>query len=419
MSTELEVFDAELVEGDTAPRPAATEQGPRYLVTQHTMLGPGELPPTVEQEPPGWTDADFRISPEDVADLGRPRGAENTGINRKSTLRRFETWCTAQSPPRMALPCTTATYTAYGLHLIRLGRAGKYKPDSVSKYMSRIWNAQPKGRRPDRSHFLDHLRTWRGQWAKAGGEVERAATATIEYTLRIIAKIDESTNIGKRDALLLVLAYSNLHREMELADLLVKHLRVYERSIRVTTAASKTDQAGVGATRPIEDRADLQQVRRARAWLGVLRELGADAPHEPLFPGLASTGRLRQYPPERERGNRMRPGSINERVQILAERAGVPYIDGRKVTSHSFRRGANTDMKAAGVALAERNLAGRWKPGSTTADTIYDSPLGVGSRDPLAKIPLYGGPARAAVAHARSAPSDPSGAATTPPSPIR
>ncbi|MEV7617579.1 hypothetical protein [Streptomyces sp. NPDC089799] len=108
----------------------------------------------------------------------------------------------------------------------------------------------------------------------------------------------------------------------------------------------------------------------------------------------------------------MRPGSINERIQVLAERAGVPYIDGRKVTSHSFRRGANTDMKAAGVPLAERNLAGRWKRGSTTPDTHYDNPLGMGSRDPLAEVPLYGGPAHAAVAEARStggtAPSSPS-----------
>ncbi|MEU3315823.1 hypothetical protein ABZ743_24545 [Streptomyces sp. NPDC006662] len=102
----------------------------------------------------------------------------------------------------------------------------------------------------------------------------------------------------------------------------------------------------------------------------------------------------------------MRPSSINERIQVLAQRANESYIDGRKVTSHSFRRCANTDMKAVGVSLTERNLAGRWVAGSTTADTPYDNPIGAGSRDPLSEVPLYGGPAHAAVAAARAATSE-------------
>jgi hypothetical protein len=64
----------------------------------------------------------------------------------------------------------------------------------------------------------------------------------------------------------------------------------------------------------------------------------------------------------------MRPGSLNERLQLLAEQAGVPYIDGKKVASHSWRAGANTDMSEKGVPLAERNKAGRWADGSHTAD---------------------------------------------------
>ncbi|EFL19902.1 tyrosine-type recombinase/integrase [Streptomyces sp. C] len=405
MSDETEIIDAELVDDSEVLLPAPPEQAPRprFVVTQHTMLGPGELPPSSEPAAPGWTDADFRLSPEDVEDLNKPNVADNTDRNRRSTLGRFRQWCAEQKPPLIADPCTTSTYTRYGLHLIRLGRAGEYKPDSVGKYMSRIWNAQPKNLRPDRDPFLGQLRAWRREWAKAGGEVDRAATATIGYTLRILDTVDESTNIGKRDALLIALAYSNLHRETELADMLVMHLRVLDDQIRIVTAASKTDQAGVGVPNTIRDRADLQQVRRARAWLAVLRDLGADGPRQPLFPGLASTGRLRRYPEDRKRGNRMRPGTINERIQLLAQRAGVAYIDGRKVTSHSFRRGSNTDMKQAGVSLAERNIAGRWKPGSFTADTHYDNPLGAGTRDPLAQVPLYGGPAHEAVAAARAA----------------
>lgn len=53
---------------------------------------------------------------------------------------------------------------------------------------------------------------------QGGGEVRRASAVTIEYNLRIIASIDESTHIGKRDAFLAALAYSNLRRESELTD---------------------------------------------------------------------------------------------------------------------------------------------------------------------------------------------------------
>lgn len=396
---EVEVVQAELVrEGE--PGPAAAEPQPRYLITQHTMLGPGELPPLANQRP-AWTDADFRLSAEDVADLDEPDLAENTIVNRDSTIRAFEEWCAAQDPPRLANPCTTATYTSYGLHLIRRGKAGEFKPDSVGQYMSRIWNDQPMDYRPDPSRFKGRLRAWKREWVKAGGEVDRAAAVTIEYNVRIISHIDESTNIGKRDAFLAALAYANLHREMELADQLRKWVKVYDTGLWVNTAASKTDQTGKGAGRFIEDRSDLQLVRRARAWLAVLHELGADGPNDPLFRALTVKGQLRKYPADRKRGTRMRPGSLNERLQFLAEQAGVPYIDGKKVTSHSWRAGANTDMAEKGVPLAERNKAGRWADGSHTADTVYDRRHGVGTRDPLKAVPLFGGPAHAAVEQAR------------------
>ncbi|MEU3036548.1 tyrosine-type recombinase/integrase [Streptomyces griseoaurantiacus] len=400
LSADVEVLDAELVDDTAAPV--------RYLVTQHTMLGPGQLPPRADERP-AWSEDDFRLSAEDVADLDEPDLAENTIINRDSTVRAFETWCAQQEPPRFASPCTTATYTAYGLHLIRLGKAGKYKPDTVGQYMSRILNWQPVDMRPDPSRFKGRLRAWRREWIAAGGEVRRAPAVTIGYNLRIIDAIDETTNIGKRDAFLAALAYCNLHREMELADQLVKRVKVHDTGLYVTTAMSKTDQAGKGSGRFIKDREDLQLVRRARAWLAVLHELGADGPDDPLFRALTKKGRLRKYPADRKRGQRMRPGSLNERLQQLADRAGVPYIDGKKVTSHSWRAGANTDLIAAGVPLKERNRAGRWADGSHTADTVYDRTHGRGESDPLAAVPLYGGAAHAAVA-------DPRASATAPPS---
>jgi hypothetical protein len=406
LTSELDIVEGELVPAGH-PGPAVAEQ-PRYLVNQHTMLAPGEMPPLADERP-AWTDADFRLTEQDVEDLEQPDLAENTVINRDSTVRAFEAWCAQQKPPLLASPCTTRTYTSYALHLIRRGKAGEFKPDTVAQYLSRIYNWQPVGMRPDRSRAQGRVRAWRKEWVKAGGEVDRAAAVTLTYNLRIIASIDEDTPIGKRDAFLAVLAYVNLHREMELADQLVGRVRVHDTGLYVITATSKTDQAGKGAGRFIQDREDLQLVRRARAWLDVLRELGANGPNDPLFRSLTVKGGLRSYPEDRKRGKKMRPGSLNERFQLLAERAGVPYIDGQRVRSHSWRAGANTDMIAAGVPLKERNTAGRWADGSHTADTVYDRTHGQGEKDPLAAVPLYGGPAHAAVQQARTEGADGAG----------
>lgn len=387
-----EVLDAELV--DDTNLPALTETapgvpGPRYLVTQHTMLAPDQLPPTADWRPP-WTDADFRISTQDAEDLDQPTLADNTVTNRDSTIRAFQQWCAAQDPPRVPHPCTTATYTAYGLHLIRQGKAGQFKPDSVRQYMSRIYNWQPVDYRPDPTQVRARIRKWRNQWAQGGGETKRSAALTIDYTLRCLEQCDETTNIGKRDAFALVLGYANLHRRSELTNLLVKHVKVMAAGIHVTVAASKTDQAGKGSSQFIADRTDLRIVERTRAWLEVLHDLGADGPTQPLFRGLTVKGALRI--PTADRGEHMKPGSINDRVQLLADRAGVPYIDGKKVTAHSLRAGANTDMRAAGVPLVERNRRGRWANESHTADTVYDRPHISDQDDPLSNVPLFGRP---------------------------
>lgn len=80
----------------------------------------------------------------------------------------------------------------------------------------------------------------------------------------------------------------------------------------------------------------------------------------------------------------------------------MPYIGGKKVTSHSPRAGANTDMTKKGVLLSERNKAGWWPDGSHTTDTVYDRHHGVGTRNPLNAVPLYGGSAHSAVAQAQT-----------------
>ncbi|MFD9248418.1 site-specific integrase [Streptomyces bottropensis] len=391
MTAELEqVFDGELVPLD--------EQLPgsepvRHKGTQRTITIRGPLPPGADVTPE-WTDADLYLSPEDMEELDKSDLAENTQYNRERTVAAFMTWCAKEG--RTPWPCSTETYTAYGLHLIRRGKKGEFAPDTVRQYMSRIYNWQPEEMRPNPDRVRGKIRVWRKEWKAAGGEVRRSAGLTLPYLLQCLDQCDESTHIGIRDAFAIALAYHNLHRRSELTDLLEIHLRIMNSGLLVTTATSKTDKDSQGATEFIADRPDTQLVRRARAWMDVRKKIGADGPNRPIFVALTPKGNLASRKLATKRGEKLKPGAINDRVQLVADRAGIPYIAGRKVTAHSARAGANMDMKASGVSLAERNRRGRWASESRIADTVYDRPEIDPQDDPLAQVPIGGHRAAAA-----------------------
>jgi hypothetical protein len=153
----------------------------------------------------------------------------------------------------------------------------------------------------------------------------------------------------------LALAYCNLHRRAELTDLLVKQVKILPTGLLVTTATSKTDRQAKGATEFIADRDDIRLVARARAWYAVLKELGADGPTQPVLRALTVTGRLANRAHATRRGERMKGGAINERVQLLAARAGIPYIGGKKVRAqhrHDRRRCAPAGTQPARPLVA-------------------------------------------------------------------
>ncbi|MFC8957526.1 hypothetical protein ACFT8P_33580 [Streptomyces sp. NPDC057101] len=115
---------------------------------------------------------------------------------------------------------------------------------------------------------------------------------------------------------------------MELADLLLARSARGHRHLR--------DRPGPPRQRPsIEDRPDLQLARRARDWVAVLRDLGAAAPTGPVLRAVPLKNGLRKHLADRERGTQMAESPLNERLQLLADRAGVPYTDGKKVTSRA------------------------------------------------------------------------------------
>lgn len=105
-----EVIDAELV--DDGGLALVKEPPARPLIDHNTVLHPGQAIPTTA------TPARSTPSGTCTSAMRPPRPARH-GPHRHRPKRAFKQWCAEQG--RVAVPCTTATFTEYGRHLMARG----------------------------------------------------------------------------------------------------------------------------------------------------------------------------------------------------------------------------------------------------------------------------------------------------------
>lgn len=371
------MVDAELVPDDgerlpAVPRPAAAG---RPLVDRHTVLAPGELP-ALAGDGPTYTEADFYIS-QDTADRAKRAKAANTRRNRDYAVARFEAWCVEQG--RVARPCTTATYTEYGAHLIRQG----LKASSISAYMSHVRMWQPVGQRPDATLFREQLGTYRREEPRKNRR-KQSPPIRLPDLMAMLGTCDR-TSVGLRDAALLACGYGALARRIELADLLIEDLTVHDSHVLVQIVVDKTHQDGEVPPTRIRDRADLQPVRRLREWLEMLARLGVTS--GPVFRALTVAGTLQSRAAAAERGDHLTGDAINAIVKRRARAAGIPGAD--KITAHGLRAGPTTDLAKAGVRGKRLARAGRWSDDSRMPESVYVRLAEDEEDDPLSEIPIH------------------------------
>ncbi|WP_431959328.1 tyrosine-type recombinase/integrase [Actinacidiphila sp. bgisy160] len=385
---EGEVIVAELLDDEEpAGLPAVRESlpAPRYEVDQHTIVGPGEDLP-VAGEGPRYSEEDFRVS-QATMDLHAEAKAENTRRMRTTAVREFEAWCAEHG--RVARPCTTATYTEYGTHLMtranRKDGTRSMKAASIRAYMSHIRMWQPPGKRPDRTMFNENLKGWTAKNPRANRKRE-AFPLTLPFVLAMIDVCDESTPIGIRDAAYLAFAYRFVARRTEPAELLIEDLVITDDQIVVKLAKDKTHQTEE-QTLIQKNRADLQQVQRMRAWLAYLAEQGVTS--GPLLRALTKKGKLAGRAHATKRGDKLTGAACDSIVKKRFEQAGLE-TDGRPVTAHGLRAGAATDLAEAGVRGKELNEAGRWTPGSNVAELAYVRPAKDKAKDVFDAVKVVG-----------------------------
>lgn len=273
-----EIVDAELVEdGELVPAAPAA----RPLVDEHTVLMPGESIPTSDDPRTTYTERDLYVSEETAQALKEAK--EEGSPQRRTAMGLFEAWCAAQG--RVAEPCTTATYTEYGRHLMARG----LKVTTIRHYMSLIRTSMPPGKKPDNSLFLLLLTQYRKKNKRALRRKE-AFPITLSYLVPMMEKAEtDDRPIGWRDSAMFAFGYRFLGRSIEDVDLDLEDVTILDDRVLVWLAEDKTHK-GEEQTLVLHDRPDLNLVFRLRRWVGYLAEQGITT--GPVFREVLRSGKV-------------------------------------------------------------------------------------------------------------------------------
>lgn len=130
---------------------------------------------------------------------------------------------------------------------------------------------------------------------------------------------------------------------------------------------------------------------RLRRWLAYLAEHGITS--GPVFREVLRSGKVASSETrakkvkDKERGDYLRPQTVNERVKKWFYTAGLK-TDGRPVSSHGLRAGGATDLGVNNATEEELEDAGRWAKGSRIPRKGNVRPGKSAKHDPFSKVPL-------------------------------
>jgi len=260
--------------------------------------------------------------------------------------RAFLAWCADVDV--QAFPASRETMANYVAHLVERGLAPATIGQAIATVRT-IHRLRGMAGRPGTDLALQVLRAYRRQRAAAGIGKRQAPPITIDRLRAMVDATDAESTAGRRDRALLVLGFALMARRSELAGLRIDDIEVCDDGLRVRIRESKTDRdsEGVVVRVPHGVHSLTDPVRVVRAWIGHLAEHGVT--EGPLLRAVSRGGRV---------GDGMSPRAVNERVRVLARRAGLP--DAERVTSHGLRAGGPTEAARAGVPVAQIARHGRW-----------------------------------------------------------
>lgn len=290
------------------------------------------------------------LNPETIAYLGESLSPA-TRKAYKTDWQVFALWCSVQNRP--LIPSTVDTIADF----ISAQASEGIKPATLVRRIAAIRYAhEAQGLESPTKHKAVSA-VMKGVKRTVGGKQDKKAALTIDKVYKVIAQVDDSSIMGKRDKALLLLGFAGAFRRSELVALDVSDIEFIEAGARVTIRHSKTDQAGEGQIIAIPH-GRLGVIEALKAWLAASKiDSGA------LFRSLSKGGKV---------GARLSDKDVYRAVKRYTALAG---LDAELFGAHSLRAGFITTAAESGANLFKIMDVSRHKSVQTVKGYIRTAEL--------------------------------------------
>lgn len=247
----------------------------------------------------------------------------------KSDLRIFAHWCNERNLPAMpSTPSIVADFIAHQAAEDNIGASTLNRRVAAIKYAHELNNLVS----PTKDKIVSA--TLKGIRRNQSKPVVKKQAATIDTIYQLLAQIDKTSPMGKRDYALLILGFAGAFRRSELAALNIEDLAFNDKGIVVTIRKSKTDQDGQGQTIAIPN-GKLNISGIVKTWIE--------------FAGIESGALFRSV----NRGGNVGTAAINDKTvaRVIKKYAKLANLDASLFSGHSLRSGFITSAAESGANL--------------------------------------------------------------------
>lgn len=273
-----------------------------------------------------------------ITEAANAAWAKNTQRAYAGGWKRFAEWCAANG--RQALPAAPETIILFLTEVgPRLGLASMAQAVAAIGQRHALAGFDPP---PTKAKAVEVI--WKGIRNRKGTRARNAKAAiTLDDLRAVLAKVDRTTFVGKRDAAILLFGFWSAERRAEIMAAHVEHVTpADEEGLAVLIPKSKGDQEGAGQTIGLAKTGDdVCPVAALGAWLAA-----AKITTGPIFrrvfahrDGATYTVTLGE--------DALHPQEVARTVKKYVTAAGM---DPRRFAGHSLRRGHVTEAIRQGVS---------------------------------------------------------------------
>jgi integrase len=284
----------------------------------------------------------------------------NTRRAYAESLQRYVEW--AEAHGWQALPATPASLTEFATWA---AYTRGWAPVTIERARWAVikWHKIAGLPLPPTDGLVLVLKGYRAQLAKSGSPKaapRKADAARGDVITAMLAPIDRTTLVGRRDAAIILVGFGIAGRRGEIASLDIERIRIESLGMQVRVYRQKTRTMD----EPVIHRRPARHLCPVCATEDLIASLGRTS--GPLFVRINRHGQpahqmTRNGQPIGDPSGRMTGQAVGD---VIHRRAVTAGLTGRW-TGHSLRRGLATSMRRAGAEREDIERQGGWTAGST------------------------------------------------------